>query len=162
VSLQITASDADGDPLTYSATNLPAGLSINAASGRITGTPTTAIVSSVTVTVADYRATSSVTFTFTVSSDTSAPSTPGTPSATIVSGKPNLSWSASTDNVGVAGYIIYRSTGGGSQGSEVGRSSGTTFRDESAGRRRYYYSVRAFDAAGNVSNRSSQRMVDLR
>jgi YVTN family beta-propeller protein len=162
VSLQIAASDADGDPLTYSATNLPAGLTINAASGRITGTPTTAVVSSVTVTVADYRATSSVTFTFTVSADTSAPSTPGTPSATIVSGKPNLSWSASTDNVGVAGYIIYRSTGSGAQGSEVGRSAGTTFRDESAGRRRYYYSVRAFDAAGNVSSRSNQRMVDLR
>jgi DNA-binding beta-propeller fold protein YncE/mono/diheme cytochrome c family protein len=162
VSLQIVASDADGDVLTYSATNLPAGLAINATTGRITGTPTTAVVGSVTVRAADYRVTSSVTFTFTVNADTSRPSKPGTPSATIVSSKPNLSWSASTDNVGVTGYIIYRSTSNGSQGSEIGRSTGTTFRDESAGRRRYYYSVRAYDAAGNVSSRSSQRMVDLR
>ncbi len=111
---------------------------------------------------ADNRVTSSLTFSFTVVADTTAPSQPGTPSATIVSGKPNLSWSASTDNVGVTGYIIYRSMSSGSQGPEVGRSSGTTFRDTSAGRKWYYYSIRAYDAAGNVSTRSSQRFVDLR
>ena len=36
--LQIVATDPDGDPLTFSATGLPTGLSINAATGRITGT----------------------------------------------------------------------------------------------------------------------------
>jgi hypothetical protein len=43
VSLQIHASDSQsGQTLTYSATGLPAGLSINSATGLITGTPTTA------------------------------------------------------------------------------------------------------------------------
>ena len=37
--LQIVATDGNGDALTYSATGLPAGLSISA-SGLVTGTPT--------------------------------------------------------------------------------------------------------------------------
>ena len=47
-SLQIAASDsASGQTLTYTATGLPAGLTINSASGLISGTPTTAGTSSV-------------------------------------------------------------------------------------------------------------------
>jgi serine protease len=54
VNLQIQASDsASGQTLTYSATGLPAGLSINSSSGLITGTPTTAVTASVTVTATD-------------------------------------------------------------------------------------------------------------
>jgi PKD repeat protein len=53
-SLQMAATDsASGQTLTYSATGLPAGLSINSSSGLISGTPTTAGTSSVTVTVTD-------------------------------------------------------------------------------------------------------------
>jgi F5/8 type C domain/Putative Ig domain len=53
-SLQIAASDsAAGQTLTYSATGLPAGLSINATSGLISGTPGSAGSSSVTVTARD-------------------------------------------------------------------------------------------------------------
>jgi hypothetical protein len=54
VSLQITATDsAPGQTLTYSATGLPAGLSINSATGLISGTPTTTGTSTVTVTATD-------------------------------------------------------------------------------------------------------------
>lgn len=53
VSQQIVASDADGDLLTFSATGLPAGLSISSSTGLITGTPTTAGTSNVNVTVND-------------------------------------------------------------------------------------------------------------
>ena len=54
VSLQIHATDsATGQTLTYSATGLPAGLSINASSGLIPGTPTTATTYSVTVKATD-------------------------------------------------------------------------------------------------------------
>ena len=40
VSLQVVASDPDSDPLTYTATGLPAGLNINSTSGLISGTIT--------------------------------------------------------------------------------------------------------------------------
>ncbi|WP_181442479.1 putative Ig domain-containing protein [Streptomyces tateyamensis] len=64
-SLQISASDsASGQTLTYSATGLPAGLSISS-SGLISGTPTAAGTSSVTVTAKDTTgATGSTTFTW--------------------------------------------------------------------------------------------------
>jgi hypothetical protein len=70
VSLQIHASDsASGQTLTYSATGLPAGLSINSSSGLISGTPTTASTSGVTVTAKDTtNASGSASFTWTISS----------------------------------------------------------------------------------------------
>ncbi|HZR53365.1 MAG TPA: putative Ig domain-containing protein [Streptosporangiaceae bacterium] len=68
VSLQIHASDsASGQTLTYSASGLPAGLSINSSSGLISGTPTTAATSSVTVTAKDTtNASGSASFSWTI------------------------------------------------------------------------------------------------
>ncbi len=67
-SLQIHASDsASGQSLTYSATGLPAGLSINSSSGLISGTPTTAGSSNVTVTAKDTTgASGSASFTWSI------------------------------------------------------------------------------------------------
>ncbi|WP_208036415.1 M4 family metallopeptidase [Streptomyces cyanogenus] len=68
VSLQIQASSTNSGALTYSASGLPAGLSINSSTGLITGTPTTAGTSSTTVTVKDPTgATGTATFGWTVS-----------------------------------------------------------------------------------------------
>jgi serine protease len=67
-SLQVNATDSGSSTLTYSATGLPAGLSINAATGLISGTVTAAGSSSVTVTAKDAtNATGSTTFSWTVS-----------------------------------------------------------------------------------------------
>ena len=52
-SLAIHASDSGNAPLTYAASGLPAGLAINAATGAITGTPTTAQATTVTVSATD-------------------------------------------------------------------------------------------------------------
>ena len=70
VSLQVHATDsAAGQTLSYSATGLPAGLSISSSTGLISGTPTTAGTSSVTVTATDTTgASGSASFTWTVSS----------------------------------------------------------------------------------------------
>nr|MDQ3578791.1 S8 family serine peptidase [Actinomycetota bacterium] len=53
VNLQVRASDANGDPLTYVASGLPAGLSIGSANGLVSGTPTTVGTSSVSIVVTD-------------------------------------------------------------------------------------------------------------
>ena len=53
VTLQISASDADGDVLTYSQTGLPQQLSLNSGTGQITGTVTTAGTYNVTITASD-------------------------------------------------------------------------------------------------------------
>ncbi|MCW2855120.1 MAG: hypothetical protein JWR52_735 [Marmoricola sp.] len=68
-SVQISASDsASGQTLTYSATGLPAGLSINSSTGLISGTPTTASTVTTTVTAKDTtNASGSATFSWTIS-----------------------------------------------------------------------------------------------
>ncbi|MCB0100341.1 MAG: putative Ig domain-containing protein, partial [Caldilineaceae bacterium] len=53
VNLPLSASDADGDSLTFSATGLPNGISINTGTGAIAGTATTAGSFDVTVSVND-------------------------------------------------------------------------------------------------------------
>jgi hypothetical protein len=74
-SLQVSGTDsASGQTLAFTATGLPAGLSISS-SGLISGTPTTAATSSVTVTATDTTgATGSASFTWAISSTAPPPS----------------------------------------------------------------------------------------
>jgi hypothetical protein len=68
-SVQIQATDSGGATLTYTATGLPAGESINASTGLISGTPTAAGTYSTTVTAKDStNASGSATFSWTISS----------------------------------------------------------------------------------------------
>jgi chitodextrinase len=86
--------------------------------------------------------------------DTTPPSTPANLTATATApSQINLSWSASTDNVGVTGYQVERCPGAscanftlvttvpGTSYADTGLSAATTYR----------YRVRATDAAGNLS-----------
>jgi len=85
--------------------------------------------------------------------DTTPPSAPGNLTAT--SGGPtdiDLNWTASTDNVGVAGYRIYRDGGG----TPIATVTDTTYSDAGLGpNTTHSYSVVAFDAAGNTSGASN-------
>jgi hypothetical protein len=82
--------------------------------------------------------------------DTQPPTVPTNLTAAVVSSSQiNLSWTASADNVGVAGYHIYRN------GIQVDSTAETSY--QSIGLRpstTYGYRVAAYDAAGNVSAKS--------
>ncbi len=74
VTLQLQASDAQGQPLTFIASGLPPGLTLASSTGRITGTVTTAGTYQVTATVSDGALSDSETFTWIVEApDTIAP-----------------------------------------------------------------------------------------
>lgn len=83
------------------------------------------------------------------------PSVPTGLEATLVtSSQVNLQWNASTDNVGVVRYDIYRSS------SKIGSTTSTSFGDGRVRRdTRYNYKIRAVDAAGNISARSEPLIV---
>jgi hypothetical protein len=83
--------------------------------------------------------------------DTTPPSTPTNLSASAVStSQINLSWTASTDNVGVVGYNIYRG------GTEIGTATTNSYQSTGlSASTNYSYTVSAYDAAGNTSAQSS-------
>jgi mannan endo-1,4-beta-mannosidase len=86
--------------------------------------------------------------------DTQAPTTPGTPATSgVTASGVTLNWTASTDNVGVTGYEIYRASGAsGGTFALVGTSAGTTFTNTGLSAATIYrYNVRARDAAPNFS-----------
>jgi len=85
--------------------------------------------------------------------DTTAPTVPGTPTATAInSTRIDLTWAASTDAVGVTGYRIFRN----GSTTALATTTTTTYSDTSAvAATSYTYTVRAFDAAGNLSNASA-------
>jgi N-acetyl-anhydromuramyl-L-alanine amidase AmpD len=99
-----------------------------------------------------------ITWTITVTPsgpDTTPPSVPGTPTATAAStSQINLSWTGSTDNIGVTEYRIYRN------GAYLDSVGGTTLSYNNTGLAMgttYSYTVSAKDAAGNESAQSGAR-----
>ena len=91
--------------------------------------------------------------TFTTASplDTTPPSAPGSFAADAVSSdEVDLSWSASTDNVGVANYELYRDS------SLIASPTGTTYSDLGlSASTTYSYAIVAVDTSGNVSASST-------
>ncbi|MDP3726387.1 MAG: hypothetical protein Q8R36_04285, partial [bacterium] len=82
--------------------------------------------------------------------DLESPSTPTNLSASAISDTQiSLSWRASVDNVGVAGYKVFRN------GAEITTVSGLSYTDSSRSpQTSYTYRVSAYDRAGNNSAQS--------
>ena len=145
--------------LAASSAPLPPGFSFSTG-GVLSGVATSSGVFTMVVQVEDSTdalATQGLTISITAS-DTTAPSVPAGLAATAAnSSQINLSWVASTDNVGVAGYLVERSQGLGSTAFvQVGAVSATNFADTGLSAATVYnYRVRATDAAGNLSGYSS-------
>jgi chitodextrinase len=87
--------------------------------------------------------------------DTTAPTAPTALTATAASPTSvQLSWTASTDDVGVAGYHIYRN------GTRLADATTTSYDDTAAAAgTSYSYTVTAYDAAGNESAGSNTATV---
>jgi hypothetical protein len=83
------------------------------------------------------------------------PSMPAVLRATVQNGRSvRLTWRASTDDVGVVGYDVFRN------GAKIG-STTATFMVDRPGRGRFTYRVRARDADANVSKLSLPVPVTL-
>lgn len=91
--------------------------------------------------------------------DTSPPSVPGGLAAVAGSSAPtiaSLTWSASTDDVGVTGYRIWRTVATTLAPEAIGTAAATSFADTvGVPGQDYYYAVSAYDAAGNESPMSA-------
>jgi fibronectin type 3 domain-containing protein len=90
------------------------------------------------------------------SPDTVAPSTPTSLTGTAAYTLTNLTWTASTDNVGVAGYNIYRCSpatlGGSCTFAQIAVSTIPSYTDWNLTQNTpYNYQVQAFDLANNNS-----------
>jgi regulation of enolase protein 1 (concanavalin A-like superfamily) len=133
-------------PYSFSWSSVPAGsysltaVATDADGGRTTSAP-------VSVTVSGQS-----------SSDTQAPAAPtGVAAAAASSSQINLTWTASADNVGVAGYRIERCQGAGcTTFAQVGTSTAAAYSATGlTASTSYSFRVRATDAAGNVGGYSN-------
>ncbi len=144
--------------LTWSSTNATSctgsGFTASGTSGSVAVTPSATTNYSISCTGAggtSPAASAAVTVTAAVTTDTTAPSVPTNLAATAVSSSAiNLTWTASTDNVAVTGYKIFRG------GTQVGTSATNSYSDTSlTASTAYAYTVSAYDAAGNNSAQTS-------
>ena len=96
--------------------------------------------------------------------DVTAPSAPGTLTASAGAGSAGLAWGAANDNVAVARYNVHRSTTAGFTPSAANRIAQVTtlnYSDAGLAAGTYYYRVTAEDAAGNVGAASNQASVTV-
>ncbi|KUJ56034.1 zinc-dependent metalloprotease [Chryseobacterium aquaticum] len=88
------------------------------------------------------------------STDTVAPTAPTLSASGTTSTSTNLSWSGATDAVGVTGYDVYQGA------SLIGSTASTTYTVNSLSpSTTYSFTVRAKDAAGNISTASNTATV---
>ena len=168
----VTGSSLGGTPVTITGTNFSGTPTVkfgtvNATSATVVNATTITAtapannpgVADVSVTIGGQTATKTAAFTY---SDVTAPTAPGTPTATANEMyRIALSWTASTDTGGsnLAGYRVYR------DGTLLTASpvTATTYNDTTVmPLTAYSYTVEAVDGAGNVSARSAALAITSR
>jgi len=93
---------------------------------------------------------------FSTLADTQAPTVPtGLTITTQTAGNVGIKWTASTDNVAVTGYKVYRN------GSQIGTTAAVTYTDTTAPTGTYSYTVSAYDAGNNNSAQSTTLAVTV-
>ena len=91
--------------------------------------------------------------------DSQPPAAPTGLTASGSIGAASLAWTAASDNVGVTGYGVHRSTTAGfvaSVANRVAQPSGTSYTDTPPAAGTYFYRVTAQDAMGNISAPSNE------
>lgn len=148
-SFQPSATDPNGDTLTFSVTNLPAWATFNASTGRLTGTPSAtdvATYSNIRISVSDGQASASLNaFAITV--------------ADTVVGSATLQWTPPTENsdgsslTNLAGYRVHygRSPTQLSQTVEITNSSLSTYVVENLSSGTWYFAVVTVNTGGTTS-----------
>ncbi len=156
-SYQITGSNS---PTSYNASSLPSGLSVNTSSGMISGTPTTAGTTSVTISATNAGGTGSSTLTLTVSNapDVTPPVTSITSplNNATVSGTSTITATAS-DNVGVVKVQFYMD--GLLQGTDTVSPYTFSWNTNSVSNGTYTLTTKAYDAAGNVGTSGNVTVI---
>jgi len=95
----------------------------------------------------------------TVVEDTTPPSVPsGVTATTTASSSITISWIPSTDNVGVAGYYLYRNS---VKIVTTNAITGPPYIDSGLPPGNYSYSLTAYDASGNISNLSAEATATI-
>jgi len=87
--------------------------------------------------------------------DAAAPTVPTGLAASLAGNEVTLTWSASSDNTGVAGYAVFRN------GVAVGDVAGTTTTVTGLAAGSHAFQVLAFDAAGNRSSKTASVTVTV-
>jgi len=147
-----SASDADGDALTFSIQGKPSWASFNSSNGRLSGTPVEAdegTYSNIRISVSDGEESASLpAFSITV--------------VAPVSASANLNWDAPTQNEDgsdlndLAGFNIYYGTDTDdlSNIAFVNNPSATSYQVDNLNAGTWYFKVTAFDVSGNESRDS--------
>jgi hypothetical protein len=147
-----TASDANGDTLTFSITNTPAWATFTASTGQLSGTPTGAQVgtySNIQISVSDGTATANLPA-FSISVVATA------------TGSATLSWTPPTQNTdgsaltNLASYRVYWGTSQGNYTNSTTISSGlSSFVVEPLTPATWYFALTAVNSAGSESSYSN-------
>ena len=154
-----SASDPDGDPLTFSIDNRPGWASFNSNTGALSGTPTLGDVGSfanIRISVSDGQASASLPgFRIDVSQ--------------VALGSVTLSWTAPTQNedgsalTNLAGYKNYYGRSSGSYSNEVRIDNPgiTSFDVDNLSPDTYFFAATAFNSAGAESRLSGEAIMTV-